>query len=160
MKAVINTSPLIVLFKANLTDLLPQLFTEIVVPGAVWDEVVKAGKSDLPSQQLGQVEWAKRIEVTNLSPRITAWGLDPGESEVLSFALENPDYRGIVDDAAARKVARTLDIPIIGTIGLILFAKQRDVISSVSDAITAIQDAGLWLSDGLIQFAKNEAGED
>lgn len=31
MKVVINTSPLIVLFKINLTDLLLQLFTEIIV---------------------------------------------------------------------------------------------------------------------------------
>lgn len=159
MKVVINTSPLIVLFKANLTDLLPQLFTEIVVPGAVWNEVVKAGKNDVPSEKLAQVEWAKRIEITTLSPMITAWGLDPGESEVLSFALENKDYRAILDDAAGRKVARTLDIPLIGTIGLILFAKQKNIIPSVSESITAIQSAGLWLSDDLIKFAKKQAGE-
>lgn len=160
MKVVINTSPLIVLFKADLINLLPQIFTEIVVPGAVWDEVVEAGKVDIPAQNLAQVEWVKRIEIATLSPIITAWGLDPGESEVLTFALEHQDYRVIIDDAAARRVARTLDIPLVGTIGLILFAKQQNVISSVSDAITAIQDAGLWLSNDLIQFAKRQAGED
>jgi predicted nucleic acid-binding protein len=51
-KVVINTSPLIVLFKSQLSDLLPQLFTEIIVPGAVWDEIIEAGKTDAASRQL------------------------------------------------------------------------------------------------------------
>ena len=49
-KIVINTSPLIVLFKSQLTYLLPQLFTEIIVPSGVWGEIVKAGKIDIASQ--------------------------------------------------------------------------------------------------------------
>ncbi len=36
-RVVINSSPLIVLFKSEQADLLPQLFSEIVVPGGVWD---------------------------------------------------------------------------------------------------------------------------
>ena len=51
-KIVINTSPLIVLFKSQLTYLLPQLFTEIIVPAAVWGEIVKAGKIDIAINKL------------------------------------------------------------------------------------------------------------
>ncbi len=34
-KAIINTSPLLALFKSNQANLLPQVFAEILVPGGV-----------------------------------------------------------------------------------------------------------------------------
>lgn len=158
-KVVINTSPLIVLFKSQLADLLPQLFTEIIVPGAVWDEIVEAGKTDAASRQLPTVSWAQRVNLSTVSPVITAWGLDSGESEVLSFAWTNSGYRAIIDDAAARRVARTLSIPVLGTAGILLLAKQKGIIPSISGQIQALQDVGLWLSDDLVQFLKQQAGE-
>ncbi len=45
--AAVN-SPLIVLFKSQQADLLAELFSEIVVPGAVWEEIIAAGKTDAP----------------------------------------------------------------------------------------------------------------
>jgi predicted nucleic acid-binding protein len=56
-KIVINTSPLIVSFKSQLAYLLPQLFTEIIVPAGVWDEMVEAGKTDTASRQLPRSSW-------------------------------------------------------------------------------------------------------
>ena len=45
---VINASPLITLFRSGQADLLSQLFGKIVVPGAVWSEVV-ADERDGPA---------------------------------------------------------------------------------------------------------------
>ena len=67
--------------------------------------VVEAGKTDLASRQLPTVSWVEQTDVSEISPLISAWGLDLGESEVLSFALHNNAYRAIIDDAAARRVA-------------------------------------------------------
>ena len=39
-KVFVNASPLISLFRANLHPLLPRLFPEVLVPDAVWAEVV------------------------------------------------------------------------------------------------------------------------
>ena len=39
--AVLNASPMITLCKSGQENLLPQLFGEIVLPGAVWEEVDK-----------------------------------------------------------------------------------------------------------------------
>lgn len=158
MKVVINTSPLIVLFKSNLADLLPQLFTEIIVCNGVQNEVVKAGKTDISSQQLPQVTWTKRVNIT-ITPIISAWSLDQGESEVLSYAWDNKGYCVIIDDAAARKVARTLKIPMLGTLGVLLLAKQNNLILSISDCMSSLQNAGLWLSEDLIIYMKQKAGE-
>jgi len=158
-KIVINTSPLIVLFKSQLAYLLPQLFTEIIVPSGVWDEIVGAGKTDRASRQLPLTSWVKQISISDISALILAWGLDRGESEVLSFALENLGYWAVIDDAAARRVAKTVNIPFMGTMGILLIAKKKNLIPSISEPIRAIQDAGLYLSGDLIQFLKQQAGE-
>ena len=158
-KVVINTSPLIVLFKSQLIDILPKICREIIIPNAVWSEVVKAGKNDLPSQQLPQIAWGKRVDLVSISPAITAWGLDAGETEVLSFAWENKGYRAIIDDAAGRRVARTLNIPFVGTVGLLLLAKQNGIIDSMTSAIESLKNSGLWLSDDLVKYLIQQAGE-
>lgn len=158
-KIIINTSPLIVLFKSQLDYLLPEVFTEIIVPSGVWDEIIEAGKTDTATRQLPMSSWAKRVNLSSVSSLILAWGLDHGESEVLSFALENPGYRAIIDDAAARRVAKTLKIPFMGTLGMLVLSKKQGLIPEISEPIQAIQDACLWLSNDLIQFLKQQAEE-
>lgn len=107
-RVVINSSPLIVLFKIEQADLLPQLFSEIVVPGGVWDEITAADKNDPASRQLSRVTWAQRVEISNVAPEVAAWDLGKGESEVLSFALKNSEFAAIIDDRAARRCSQAL----------------------------------------------------
>jgi predicted nucleic acid-binding protein len=103
--------------------------------------------------------WGKKVDLISVSPTITAWGLDPGETEVLSFAWENKGYRAIIDDAAGRRVARTLNIPLVGTAGLLLFAKQKGFLDSMTVAIQLLKNSGLWLSDDLVKYLLEQAGE-
>lgn len=157
-KVVINASPLIVLFKSQLVYFLPQLFTEILVPTSVWNEVVTSS-SDAASQQLPTVTWARLVEVSTVSPAIVAWNLGSGESEVLSYALNHPGVRAMVDNAAARRCAHTLGIPTLGSGGALVLAKRRGLITTISSSIQALRDAGLWLSDDLVSLLKQQAGE-
>lgn len=156
---VINASPLIVLFKSQQAYLLPLLFKEILVAEAVWQEVTASEQSDKAAQQLPRATWAKRVTTVTVNPQIATWDLGAGESEVLSLALERPGYYAMVDDMAARRCARTLEIPTLGTGAALILAKRQGLISSVSGAIQAVRDAGLWLSDDLVQLLKQQAGE-
>ena len=158
-RVVINSSPLIVLFKSQQADLLPQLFTDILVPKGVWDEVTAAGQNDAASRQLPTVDWAQRVEIENVAPEVAGWDLGKGESEVLSLALKNPDCAAIIDDRAARRCAQVLGIITIGTGRLLILAKQRGIIPLVSPRIEALQNAGLWLSESLVNLLKQQAGE-
>src|ERR1700749_942167 len=108
-KAVVNASPLILLFKSGLADLLPRLFVEVFVPEAVWKEVMASGESDAAASQLPRTSWLRRASQT-IAPEVLAWNLGDGESEVLSFALARPEYRALIDDHAARSCARTLGV--------------------------------------------------
>ena len=159
-RIVIDASPLIILFNSQLADLFPQLFSEIIVPRAVWDEVVSGSTTDVASQQLPLTSWVRVIEVSAISTVIAAWSLGLGESEVLTFAWENYGYRVMVDDAAARRCARILGMGTLGTGGMLVLAKRRGLISSVSSCIELVRDAGLWISDEVVSLLKQEAGEE
>lgn len=158
-RVIINASPLIVLFKSQQSELLPQLFTEILVPEAVWDEILAAGQNDIASRQLPNTSWVQRVEIAAVAPEVAAWDLGKGESDVLSLSLITPDCAAIVDDRAARRCAQTLGIITLGTGGVLILAKRRGLIPTVSPGIQALCDAGLWLSDSLINLLKQQAGE-
>lgn len=157
-QVVINASPLIVLFKSQQADLLPQLFDKIFVPKAVWDEVT-VNQSDAPATQLQTVTWLQRIDNQNVASEVAAWDLGKGESAVLSLALNISNCAVIIDDRAARRCAQSFNIITLGTGRLLLLAKQRGLIPLVSPRIQALRDAGLWLSDSLVHLLKEQAGE-
>ena len=155
---VINASPLITLFRSGQADLLPRLFTHIVVPEAVWQEVVCGGQEDTAACQLARQAWPLRTDVV-ASPRVAEWGLGAGETGVLSHALANPGLRAVIDDMDARRCAKTLNIPIFGTGGLLVLAKRRGLISSVNEGIAKLRWAGLWLSNDVVRLLLKHAGE-
>ena len=157
-KIVINASPLILLFKSNLESILPQLFTEIIVPEAVWDEVLRGG--GIASQKLQSYEsnWITRGSI-KISDEVLIWNLGDGESEVLSWAYNNKDFRAVIDDRAARNCAKTLAIQTLGTGGILVLAKKRNLIKSVGEALEKLQNVGLYISDEIIEMLKQQAGE-
>lgn len=158
-RVIVNASPLIVLFKSGLAELLPRLFTEVLVPGAVWDEVLAGAPLDVAAQQLPTVTWAQRTEVDTIPMVVAEWNLGAGEAEVLSLALSRPGYYAMLDDAAARACARTFRIPLLGTGGALILAKRHGLLPSVMTALDALRTAGLWLSAEVEQLLKQEAGE-
>lgn len=88
-----------------------------------------------------------------------AWNLGAGETAVLSYALAHPPLRAILDDADARRCARTLGVPILGTCGVLLLAKRRGLLPSLVTGLEKLRDARLWLSDDLIKLLKTQAEE-
>ncbi len=158
-RVIVNSSPLIVLFKSQQAELLPQLFPEILVPEGVFAEVTMAGEDDAAARQLPNVAWIQAVEVTYIVPEVATWDLGKGESQVLSLASTTTECAAIVDDRAARRCAQTLGITTIGTGGLLILAKRRGIISSISPGIQALQNAGLWLSETVVNLLKQQAGE-
>lgn len=158
-RAVLNASPIITLCKSGQEDLLSQLFTEIVLPGAVWEEVEAGDIADSARRKLGALAWLKRDDSIAASPVVQAWDLGAGETSVLSYALAWPDYVAVIDDGAGRRCASSLNITVIGTVGLIVLAKRRGLIARITPGLEALRDAGLWLSDKLIEQLKQQEGE-
>ena len=158
-KVVANASPLIILFKSGLADLLPELFTEIAVPNGVCDGILAGGPADSAATALSETSWIHRVEIDAVAPEVLIWNLGVGESEVLSLAFADKSYVAMIDDRAARKCARTLGIQTLGTGGALVLAKGRGLIPSVSIALQQLIDAGLWLSDEMVTLLRTQAGE-
>lgn len=147
-KIVLNTSPLI----------LPELFTEIIVPVAVWQEVVDGSHLDRAAQMLSGLAWLRKESVTPV-PDVVRWDLGIGETDVLSFVLNHSDYTPVVDDMLAKKCAKSLGLQTIGTGTILILAKERGLIESVEQSLRELQQIGLWISEPIIQMLKREAGE-
>jgi predicted nucleic acid-binding protein len=91
-RVVINASPLITLFRAGLHPLLPKLFSELLVPEAVWDEVVNRTYDDPATRGLPQSVWARKT-ATTVAPAVAVWSLGAGETAVLSLSLRSLGLR-------------------------------------------------------------------
>ncbi|MEM8642853.1 MAG: DUF3368 domain-containing protein [Cyanobacteria bacterium P01_G01_bin.54] len=154
-RVIMNTSPLIVLFNSQQEDLLPQLFSEIIVPEAVIAEVTQ-GKSDRAAQSVLQTDWLKQQPV-EINSTVAAWDLGKGETSVISCAIAYPGYCVVIDDRAARRCAKSFTIPTLGTGRVIVLARQRGLISSVGARLDRIQQAGLYLSPQVIELLKSQA---
>ena len=158
-KLILDSSPLIVLLKSDLENILPELFDEIIVPEAVWQEVLAGKENDIAKRKLPHLGWAKRVTKTNLSEKIEKYNLGKGEKAVLNLALTSSNSRVLLDDYAARKCAKALNLQVIGTGGLLILAKQNNLIFSVSEGIEKIQRSGLWISEEIIKLIKEKVGE-
>jgi predicted nucleic acid-binding protein len=161
MRVVADASPLILLARSELLSLLPALFSDILIPEAVWNEVDAAGPADPAVQQLSAASWPQVVQIspTPGDSEILQWNLGRGESEVLMAARRQTDCRALLDDRAGRSCARALEIPLLGTGGLLILAKNRGFIPSVAVALRALLHAGLWLSDDMYRLLLQHAGE-
>jgi predicted nucleic acid-binding protein len=145
---VVNASPLIVLAKAGLARVLDELAPDWCVPEAVVRDVLQAGPGDAGRELAERLPEHRRCRVA-IPEIIASWDLDPGESEVLAWALAHRGHEAVVDDKAARTCARHLGIPCCGTVGVLVRAKRRGVLPAVRPALAAVRAAGLYLAADL-----------
>lgn len=146
---VLNASPLIVLAHIGYEHLFDLLANEVVVPQAVAEEI-KDGQINDPARQ-AIINGKFTIVDIVPSPRISAWDLGEGETAVLSYALKESGWTTILDDAAARKCARSFNLPLKGTLAVIILAKQHDVIPSASDLLRSLLENGFRLDERIIR---------
>ena len=76
--------------------------------------------------------------------------LDKGEASAISLVLENTDSLIILDDLKARKVANSLRINITGTLGVIVKAHKRNLISDLNNIIDRLKATDFRISETII----------
>jgi predicted nucleic acid-binding protein len=150
---------LIYLSRGNLLDLLRLVGEEIVVPSSVAEEIRKHGETDVTARSIRESSWIRVVSDPQIPAAIQAWDLGRGESSVLAWAQARPGCEAIVDDLSARRCAATLGLPVRGTLGLVLVAKQRGRIPAARPVIETLRAAGMYLSDSVIDRALSMIGE-
>lgn len=155
----INTSPLIFLTKGGFVDLLLLISPSIIVPLAVATEIQAYGSADVTAVALNNTDWLVVQETPPVPNVIQNWDLGLGESAVLTWGYVNPGTEVILDDLAARRCAATLGIPVRGTLGIVITAKQRGVIPAARPVLEQLRQFCMYLSDRVINHALALVGE-
>jgi predicted nucleic acid-binding protein len=157
--AIVDASPLIYLAHADLIDLLRIAGPQILVPTTVSREIRRRGADDPTVQVLERTPWLQQVEPGPDSLRVIPWALGPGETSVLSWALAHPGTLAVLDDLAGRRCAEALEIPLIGTLGLVLKAKRRGDLPAARPVVERLREAGMYLSDAVLAPALALVGE-
>lgn len=148
---VTNSSPLIVLQRIGHIDLLPSTLGQISIPQAVRKEVF--GQDLVP-------QWIEeRTLAQPLAAQIIAARLGPGEREAIALALELRATLLLIDDLPARRLAQSLNIPVMGTLGLLLRAKNQGLIPVVRPLMEAMQSQEFRISDRVFARILSAASE-
>ena len=117
---VVNASPVILLGKAGVIHLLPDLCDELVVPAGVVAEVksgrmADAGRAWLDGDGGRFVQAAPPLHVA-----LSSWNGGAGEAEGISWALAHPGFVAVLDDRAARRLAASQGVPLLGSLRVIV----------------------------------------
>lgn len=140
--AVTNSTCLIGLERIQRLDILPQVFSPITIPPAVQTEV----GIFLPWLTVKVPENSATIQTLKTQ-------IDDGESEAIALALELKDVVIILDDLKARQIAKQLNLKIMGTVGMLIKAKQNQIIPAIKPILESLTEANFRISDTLIKKA-------
>ncbi len=155
---ICDSSPLISLAALESLNILDLQFAGVIVPGAVYNEVVQAGK---PYSEILQIYLQDKVMVVQneVAVNILKCDLGAGESEVIVLAKESNAPYVLIDDQKARKIAELNELPVIGTLGVLLKAKKNGMIDKIRPLLEQLEKSDIRISPKLIDLILTAAEE-
>lgn len=150
MRAIItDTSCLILYDKINELDILRKTFSSLIVTPQVAEEF----GADLPN-------WikVKPIQDTEQYSQLID-ELGRGEASSIVLAQEIRGSLLIIDEKRGRRVAKSLRIEIIGSLGILLKAKQKGIIKTVRSILEKIGRTNFRISKVIKEELLRRANE-
>lgn len=158
MSAVCNATPLVVFARVERFDRLQAVFGRLLVPEAVFREVIVHGAGRPGAIELASASWIEFRRLRNALPSdLRAIGV--GEAEVIALAIELGIDTVVLDDRQGRAVAARRGLVAIGSAGVLVRAKRRGIVELVEPLLGALHAAGLYLSSEARANALRAAGE-
>jgi predicted nucleic acid-binding protein len=146
---VSDTSCLILLDKLERIGLLKSLFQNLTVTQIVADEFEKELPEFIKIENSNDKKYQKILESF----------LDPGEASAIALALEKEECLLIIDELKGRQEARQLGLNYTGTLGILITAKEKGLIKSVTEIIQEIENTDFRIDEKLINEVKKRSGE-
>lgn len=144
-----DTSCLIAFDRINQLEILHHVFDSIVTTSNVQQEFGK----DLP-------EWIKIQDALNQDKKVELEKVvDTGEASAIALAIEIQNSVLIIDEKKGRKVARSLNLQIIGSLRVLLIAKQKGIIKNIFPLIQELEKKNFRFSKILIDQVLTAANE-
>lgn len=161
MLIVSNTSPIINLAAIGRLDILKKLFNKIIIPEAVYKEIVVIGAGLAGAKEVENSNWIITRKVDNKTlVKAIYEDLDIGEAEALALAIELKADLLLLDERIGRKIASRFEVSLLGVLGILMYAKQKKEITSVRPLMDElIVKAGFWISTKLYEQVLIDSGE-
>ncbi|MDJ1172707.1 DUF3368 domain-containing protein [Roseofilum capinflatum] len=134
MIIISDTSVITSLAAISHLHLLPELYDRLIIPEAVYRELVAIEPPVPGAVEVKTVPWLEVRQVTNNEEVVRLQEevrLDPGESEAIALALELKADLLLIDERSGRAEAHRLGLRITGLLGMLVEAKQKNLLSSV-----------------------------
>lgn len=162
MTIVADASVLIGLSSIGRLALLHERFSDgVLVPPAVWREVVEQGGERPGAREVAEARWITVREVTAQEiVQLLRMGLEEGEAEAIALAYEIGAEVVMLDEQDARQAAKQLGLRVLGTIGVLIWGRRVGKLVSLREAMDALQTlAKFRISRTLYERALSEVGE-
>ncbi len=163
MIIVSNTTPIITLVKIDKLLILKELFGEVYIPKGVYEELISNNAFKEEAQVINKCEYIKVVTIKNeLAVKLIQknLGLDLGESEAIVLSEELNSDILIIDEKKGRTVAKSMDINVAGTLGLLIQAKDRGIITNIRVILDSLIESNIRISTKLYEDILNKAGEE
>lgn len=142
--------------------LLPRRFPGgVAVPPAVWREVVEVGQGQPGAAEVASASWVTMVHVQDEAlVALLSMELDQGEAEAIAVGCEDRDAVVLLDEKEARRVARRLGLAVLGTVGVLIWARRAGAVVSLREQLDRLQgEARFRLSHTVYQAALRAVGE-
>jgi len=148
LQIVSNSTILIALSRIGHLWLLEKLFNELIIPQAVYIDVVVKGAGKPGSKDVADAEWIRVFNVKDTE------ALDEflsiiyrGEAEAIELALELGVDLIILDDDIARQIAIMKGLNVVGTLAVLRQAKEKNLIPILKPLLDALRSVGFYIGD-------------
>ena len=159
MIMVSDSGPIISFARAVYLKLLRQLFQEIIIPEAVYEEIAIIGIGRAGAKEVISGEWIKTKRTKNrLKVKQLPAMLGLGEREAMILAQEL-NATLLIDDRKAREVAEENGINCFGSLRVLKEAKDRKLIDAIKPVGDELIVTGLRIDSSLYQRFLQEVGE-
>jgi predicted nucleic acid-binding protein len=157
MTTVCNSTPIISLSSVGHFDILQQLFGEVIIAEAVYQEI-KAKQS----HGYREID-APFINVMPIQGRVYCdlllKDLDKGEAETIILAKELNATRVLIDENLGYKLAKNAGLNVVRTLSILLKAKEAGLIPALKPILDEMVGKGRWYSHSVYQAILERAGE-
>lgn len=152
-----DSSALITLATVDCPSVLGGLFGDVKAPKTAYDELTKRGKPQAAKLKEYLQNKVAQIEQNNIV--LTSPQLGLGEIEAMILYKELNADALLVDDKKAKRVASANGIVTVGSIGVLIRAKQKGLLSQIKPLLDCINESQIYMSGELYKLALMEAGE-
>ncbi|MEA5620825.1 DUF3368 domain-containing protein [Cronbergia sp. UHCC 0137] len=161
MIIVSNTSPISNLAKIDHLFLLQEIYSEVIIPQAVYDELTDIRAGEKVNNAIKNANFIKNQPVINYQlVKDLQRNLDRGESEAIVLAIELNANKLLIDERLGRQEAIKLGLSLTGVLGILLIAKKRGLINNVKSLMDKlISHTAFRMGDQLYYTILIEANE-